>query len=506
MVVTPKASFQNKPVFMARSLGCHMLGAVPPVPSVSNRETFFGGVLKRVGAVLPPFQPKYKRLFRSWWRIFLKKNFKPLDPRTDVSLENWLKHANNYTLARKQELRDAYKPVLRKSDYKVNSFGKTEFLGKYKELRIINSRCDAFKAFTGPIFHQIEQSVFRTKYFAKFVPVEGRMAYLIKRLQVGGRRYASTDYTSFESHMTPEIMKMIEFQLYAHMTNGLPEGTRRPFMHHVTRALSGTQRCHSKFGSFRIDGTRMSGDMCTSLGNGITNLALTFFALYQLGATEVDGVFEGDDGVISHNLKYDPTPKDFEPFGANIKFVPHPTVGDAEFCSFIADDTVGDNLADPGEVLSKVGWSLSLQRHGGPKIMKQLARAKGFSLVYQYPRCPVLRACGEWLLRSTEGVNPLYASSNGRMDWWDQQVLWGMRERLPNGTIADPSRRKFADKFHMSIDQQVNWERMFDSMNQLSTFPMLPGLELPDESYLHNYQHNVVVLDSGASNRLMMWR
>lgn len=83
---------------------------------------------------------------------------------------------------------------------------------------MINSRTDEFKTLTGPTFKLIEKQVFANPWFIKNVPVRERCDYIVERLYKPGMKYYSSDYTSFEALFTPEIMRVVERELYHYMT------------------------------------------------------------------------------------------------------------------------------------------------------------------------------------------------------------------------------------------------------------------------------------------------
>lgn len=470
------------PAFIAaRSLGPTLEGSAPCIPSCNDSHSFVLAVYKRVGRQTPPILGFRLRELRSYVRVFLRNNFEPLSYECDVSREGWLKRTH-YSEKRKQELRDADDGLpLSVKDYICKTHMKLEVLAGIKHVRIINSRSDKFKVFTGPIFKQIEDKVFSTKWFIKHIPVNERMKFLVDRLKNAGRRYAVTDYTSFESHMTPQMMHAVEFQLYDYMTQNLPFYVKQNFMKHVKNALGGTQHCQSKFGSFTIKGTRMSGDMCTSLGNGFTNMMLCFY-LFNANGFSVDGVFEGDDGLLSVGTKQPMlTEKEFKQVGGIIKLNEVGAVEDAEFCGMFCAEGVNDNLGDIVDVLTKFGWTMSHMRMGSPRVCMGLLRAKAFSLAYEFPRCPILRSLAEYALRVTRNFKARFdVDRHGQLGWWDQQVLADFEpDHLPDSHIDQRSREAMERKYHISVALQIKYEKYFEGKSDLHTIPNF-GLDIPE--------------------------
>lgn len=74
------------------------------------------------------------------------------------------------------------------------------------------------------MFKRIEQALFQLPYFIKKIPVEERATYVLDRLFESGAIYYSSDYTSFETHFTAELMDAVEFELYRFMAPDDREG------------------------------------------------------------------------------------------------------------------------------------------------------------------------------------------------------------------------------------------------------------------------------------------
>lgn len=490
--------------FTAISLGAHIEGLAPLIPATNSTDNWIYGVRRRVGLRVDADQHLDFRSLRSFQRVFNHQNFTPLPRDTDYRLDPYLAESH-LPEHRKEEYRQAWKPLAYfwKHQYLLNckNFMKTEVLdrkAKHKKeqmppVRIINSRSDSFKAATGPYFHRIEHSIFSSKYFIKYVPVRDRMRWLIQRLEKSGRIYLSTDFTAFESHMTPGVMQNMEFQLYAHMLKFAP---KRDQILRLMNTIRKKNRSRSKFGSFTIDGVRMSGDMCTSLGNGYTNMILMFHTLSQRGIplSMLDGVFEGDDGLISVPVKYRhliPTEKDFEAMGCHVKLKLAASVSESEFCGIVCDPDVGDNIIDAYGVLVKFGWTMSSQRYGGDKKLMGLLRAKAFSLAYEAPGCPITRALADAMLRLTTGYQPIFDYT-----WWDYQVLQGIDEgKLPPPPIVHfKSRVVMAEKFGVDIPTQLRYEQFFASMRSVCPLPNYFNEDLVAKSHVDMWDRNCLVI------------
>jgi len=335
--------------------------------------------------------------------------------------EEWLA-TTPYTEARKNELRkviaDMYQaPPSRKQASRISSFGKTESYPVYKLLRWINARPDCVKVWLGPLIKQVEQVVFSRDEFIKHTPVPERPAKLAG-LRNAMLRYFLTDFTAYESHFLPEFMKACEIELYRYVLAFLPEEEMRL----VEEVLTGTNRLHTRLGVAAIvEGRRMSGDMCTSLGNGFTNLMLMLFVAKLKKAT-VSGFVEGDDGIFASDVEI--TEEDYTKLGWTIKLrevndpcemIPLSTEGldttfgasCGAFCGILCAGS--QIIRDPRSFLSTFGWTSSFI-HAGPKIMHELLRAKALSACYETPQCPIVGAVARRALKLTRGVNPRWTN------------------------------------------------------------------------------------------------
>ena len=202
------------------------------------------------------------RRFVSKW---LKRNLPPLPADTDYSFESWLRDTN-YPDWRKEELKSAYSEIENKYDkkyYRVKCFMKDETYMTAKHARGIFARSDYAKCLLGPFFKRIEERLYNLPQFIKHIPVCDRPQYISNMLDVPGAKYIATDYTSYESHFSQEVMRNCEFVLYRHMTKLCPD--QKFFKWAMDNVLAGYNTCTFKRFKLGIQATRMSGEMCTSL-------------------------------------------------------------------------------------------------------------------------------------------------------------------------------------------------------------------------------------------------
>jgi hypothetical protein len=150
----------------------------------------------------------------------------------------------------------------------------------------------------------------------------------------------------------------------------------------------------------------MSGDMCTSLGNGFTNLMVSLFALHEAGVdlTKVCGHVEGDDGIFSAPIV--PSVNAYASVGFDIKLERIESPETASFCGIIYSQT-GDLLRDPLKFIRGFGWTGTMV-DAGRKVKFELLRAKALSAMYETPNCPIVGALAYAAYRMTMAYSPRY--------------------------------------------------------------------------------------------------
>jgi len=380
---------------------------------------------------------------------FCVRYLTPVDP---LEFEDWLASCLSYNENRKEQLRQSARELYgqfpsKKMCQKVQSFVKTESYLQLKHARMINSRSDHFKAWSGPYFKAMEQEVYKLHWFIKHVPVKDRPAK-VKALRASGRLYYQTDYTAFESHFTPQILKAVECRVYKYLLRNHPRAARL-----IEQTLTGPNRMRTRTGvSCTVNGRRMSGDMCTSLGNGLTNLLLVKFIVEELKGGFFDGFVEGDDGLFASSVPL--CIKDFFDLGFTIKINEDGPISDpchASFCGMVFADS-GEIIKDPKKFLSEFGWTSSFIS-GSAVLMDRLLRAKALSACYETPQCPILGAMSREALRRTRGVRPLFVEDGYHHTPKDEAPI-------PEFSPSMDTRLLFELKYGVSVGTQLLAEQL----------------------------------------------
>lgn len=461
------------------SPGFATAGVALPTPDPQDPTTMRAGVQKRVACAPLPADRVELEQFGKFVAMTIPQIFVPLSPDEDVSVERWIANAP-YPEARKRELLAKWYALTDRKSAKLRHckcFMKLERYLDWKHARGIYSRSDEFKCMVGPIFHAIEKVVFSHPWFIKKVPIKDRPAYIRDYLYAAGSVFSNTDYTTYEASFTAELMNACEFQLYDFMTQFLP--CHNEFMEEVRNTLGGVNTCLFKWFRLRLPAGRMSGEMCTSLGNGFTNWMVMKYFAWKKGM-EVIGVVEGDDGLCRFSGPI-PDATEFAKLGLNIKLEIHTKFESASFCGLVfhPDDCL--NVADPRKILATFGWVNGQYSEAKLSTQISLLRCKALSLAHQYPGCPIVAKLADKALELTAGrdVRHLITQSRAFSQYERElllQVLPDERSLAHRRTATPYTTRLLMDEvFGISPELQITIEEYIDSLtlNADGTLPML---------------------------------
>lgn len=481
---------------VAISLGAHVEGCAPPKPDLSHTKTAIRGSVRRFVTRPLPMDGRQRKRLKRFIKKLLRKELVPLSPDTDFSVKTWLSKTN-YPKARRDELQKVADEMISPHDKEftvVKSFIKEETYPEYKDARAINSRSDEFKVIAGPYFKAIEEKLYELHWFIKKVPVPERAKYIKDKLWSPNAKYVASDYTSFEAHFTKEVMQTIEFQLYKYMMKNCPNDI---FTHVVLAALEGVN--HIKFKDFivNVEAIRMSGEMCTSAGNGFSNLMLMLYALKANGCTEIAGVVEGDDALFSFKGE-PPTTEFFANLGFNIKLENHTELNRASFCGLIFDTEDLVNVTDIRQVLLNFGWTTRAYVVANKATRMMLLRAKGFSLAYEYSGCPVLGALARYALRVTRTFSKQklerYVKESRNINEYERETLLNAINLYPsvaNAPVPIKTRQLVEDMYGVTKDEQIKIEQYLDSLKTLQPLRLPVIYDHMPEVSKHYYHHYV---------------
>jgi hypothetical protein len=488
---------EDKPQFdrpVSIELPISVSGVAQPLVSPGDQTTWLGGVYKRTGTKTPRMNRKMKRGFKSFVHRWCKTNLTPLDPGYDLSPETWLENAP-YSRKRKTKLMSDFRKfqtgTLGVKETAVKGFQKWETYPSIKYPRMINSRSDYFKVYSGPAFDAISKEIFSNKYFIKKIPVDLRPKALYEELYSEGSTYIATDYTSFEAHFTSEVMACCEFIMYRYMMKNHTEGKKT--MNEIIRTLQGKNKIIYRHGVVEIDASRMSGEMNTSLGNGFTNLMVFLYLSERNGAGQVKGFVEGDDGLFSvQNPSKAPTAEDFFDLGWNIKIDTHKNLNHASFCGCVFEITDMVNVPDVLSVLTTLGWGSQRYVNASQSTQMMLLKSKALSYAYQYNGVPIVSKLSRSILKTLEHVK-IEGRIVKQLEPHKQVILSrAMKNLPPERVVGNMTRNLVWELQNIPISDQIKIESALENTAlPINTRVEFPTLDFPP-LWSHIHQNYVV--------------
>jgi len=441
-------------------------GFGPICLDTNDPETVFDAFRKRLLRDIPKSDVRLLAEFKKFVAGWVEENIKKIVP---YEFEEWLA-TTSYNEARKGELREAWRTLRgglpdEHACASIDSFIKSEFYDVFKFARVINSRSDLFKVFSGPIFKAIEDEVYKHPAFIKHVPVPDRPV-LVDGLRLAGCNFIDSDFEAFESHFVKQVMEACECALYTWCVGWwLCESHVRT----LVGTIAGMNKMKMRNGTRGwVVARRMSGDMCTSLGNGFTNLMLALFIAHRHGYS-ISGFVEGDDGIFALSgvpegwLEGDDCPlvQAYRALGFSIKIHCYDDPCQASFCGMIFGRS-GQIVRDPRHFVRGFAWTQSFIS-AGDKIMFELLRAKALSAAYETPHCPIVGIFARAAIEATRGYDARFVNDGFHTR---PPSEWTVPEFAP--TLE--TRMLFADKFGISPEDQVRAEAMVlsDGMGGIS--------------------------------------
>lgn len=494
--------FEQRGTMMV-SLGCHVEGAVCPIPDTTSPNNAIEGSQKRFARADPPeFCRSEFEKFAQWVRDVTRTCFTPCTEQELQTFDEWLED-RPYTLKRKNDLKKTHsgllldgsiishrhgkKPVMKT---RVKCFVKEEFYPEYKFSRCINSRDDEFKVYIGRFFRAIEKVVFKDDDFAKYIPVADRGDWLQSKLLMDCVKCCTTDFTAMEASIKSRVFEEIEIPFYEHMLQGVHGG--RDAVEAMRLVLPGRNNCMFRDFNLRIDGCRMSGEMNTSLGNGFVNKMLISYYLFCHGKDwrSPKGI-EGDDGIFLDVVKSQ-VGDFFTKLGFRIKLLDNLPLSEASFCGIVADEDDKKIITDPREVLATLGWANRNYMRMNDRTRHTMIRAKAMSMAYSYQGCPVLSACARWLLRCTKSydVRHFISQSPSLSEYEREQLLAALNNfslAVCEVKVGQGTRDLVERLYEVPVEVQLRMEAWFDAQTEIRPIPALDlGMELPFD-WIHFY-------------------
>lgn len=474
---------------MRISLGPHVLGYANPVPDTTSGPSALEGVVKRVAAQMPVPNRAMMRRLRRFTIRFLEREFrgKHFSVDEDFDFTEWIDNTP-YPLYRREELKEMFEdctlPFAKRKI--VKAFVKDESYTEYKYPRGIYSRLDEYKILVGPFFQKLGEIIFGNEHFIKKIPCDLRADVIIDRLS----KYANlflTDFSQFEATFVRMVMK-IEFTVYSWF---LKYNKKKDYiLKLINHGMMSVNFIQFLTFAISISCKRMSGEMNTSVGNGIFNFIATSFIVQEIrGSKNFYGLYEGDDGITGLDGQM-PRSGDYTLLGANIKIEVPDSISEASFCGVVCDEIERNNCTDPMEAIMSFGYTTRQYIGASNYKLLCLLRCKAMSLLYQYPGCPILRDLAIYGLRVTDCVDScslMQTAARIKQSAWERAQLDEMFERInvqhlvENVRVGERTRVMVEKKFKIPVSRQIEIEEMLKEKNDLEPI-IIPDMHL----YVHS--------------------
>lgn len=433
----------------------------------SNVAQWYLGVIKRVIPDLRVVDKDLLNEFRTFVRNFVTSNYTTLpyvEP-TREFLETWLE-GSKYNISQKEGFRSAFDAYMRgeitQNIFACNSFIKKELYDELKYGRIINSRSDQFKAVVAPYIKQVEEQVFSSNHFVK----HHHPSFTAERLQEIHRAYGTvveTDYSSFEGSFTTEIMAACELQLFEYIL------ADNPTILSLVRDsyLKPNKIVFRDKSSFQFRGSRMSGEMWTSLANGFTNAMLLEFCAHKAGA-EVDYLVEGDDGFYGTTNSFDSTI--VTRLGFRLKIEEVMSINECSFCG-VKVNAEGTNVGDAMKQLNNLGMTCDpgcLQPRAR-KRRRYMIKAKMMSAQVIFGDAPIMSKCIEKELLSqlhnTSTQRQKFKQLIRQAHYWVERIgLEAFLDEKPHPfNVTHRDRLQFEEVSNVHVNEQIAIENEVSS-------------------------------------------
>lgn len=439
----------------------------PHIVDPRSESNIMRGLCKRI-ATYRPFERQEIRKFKKFVAEKIKE-YEPLDyvPMSHELLnEKWLE-SSKYNVKKRTEFHNLLQSYLdnnysEKELYECKIFVKREITEEMKEPRIISSRSDMYKAIVAPYIRMIEERVYNEHFIKHCTPIQ--VSERVRRVTENYEYFYETDYSSFESSFSIPFLQACEKQLFEHMLRNNPE-----ILRHVKVACNGDNRLSCIYGKANLPGSRMSGELWTSLANGFSNMMMIEYMVRNTNkeSHRYDYLVEGDDGLIGTTQLIDLSPSRRLGFTLTLKQGRH--INDLSFCGMI----VGPNglYADPRKVLLKFGNVIEpsllhirdSKRYD--KIAKEYMRTKALSTLVTSGHTPIIGAVVNKILDLTEGS---YFRLK-YLDFWESDIMEVQKEfhKIKRANIDDADREFFAKTFGIPAHQQLLIEKDIETMNTM---------------------------------------
>lgn len=442
-------------------------------------ENQVASILYRIGRRLPPRDPGMLNVMAEVARDeFLPYvSSVPLD--LDWSVEDWLDNTS-YSTGKKNIARNCALNSLFHTPFVpsvVPAFMKDEGYdpGEWSKYpRMIFPR-PSVVPLVGPAFSLIEKAIYQHPAFVKGYSTAARVNLLEERVRVDGAEYYATDYSSYESHMTREVMFAVLFPVLEKFLAQVAGGAEAYAM--LIRSCLPAQFVITRHARFRVVDALMSGDRWTALFNTLFNWVCMKTAERVYGLEILGGLVEGDDGIFAFAPGCGPTTGQMEALGCIIKIEQRDTLEEASFCGLVYSEADRLVVPDVANCLLKASWLPGSTAELKPAKRLMFSRLRALSYAHQYGNIPILGAWCRRVIQLTQNFHAVHGflSRTRSFSEYEKDVIRsaldsieGLRgkeilERLGlDAPVPMDTRVLVAKTQHMDIHSQILYEALIE--------------------------------------------
>lgn len=338
-------------------------------------------------------------------------------------------------------------------DAKVRMFIKADKFHdpEVKAPRAIQYRSKKYCLELARFVHPIEEALYSTidwtgtTMCAKGRNLKERAADLLEKSKhFSDPLFVCLDHSKFDAHITTELLK-IESHFYQRLFAG---GDRKKIRYLMRMQLvnKGTTKSGT---TYKTNGTRMSGDQNTALGNTALNMLIL---TEWLGNIKHSMYVDGDDSVViiecADEVKLPPLASTMAEMSMETKIETTKIFEHVDFCQSRPVETQeGWRLVrNPTRVLSRIGWSVYPMSN---LELRRWVRSVGLCEMVTGRGVPILQQIG--LLFSTAG-NGRYLVTDKH---YDASHLQHQVDRVKPISITASTRYSFEQAWGISVEQQL---------------------------------------------------
>jgi hypothetical protein len=370
---------------------------------------------------------------------WMRYAWKPMD------FNKWAKRYppnRRFELERAREWNLASPTMLRSKDAVVTNFLKIETTTNQTDPRNISPRKDEFMVVLGPIVASVEKHAHKAPFLVKGLNLKTRDRRMESLLKYDS--FFEIDFARFDMTISQDMLEVERTFILSNYPKQLFPEVHRAY--DLMMQTTGISRMDT---SYHRKGGRQSGDLTTSIGNGLLNRFAIWACLRNLPRKAWTSFHEGDDGIIGVKSEYVNIVREalqfLWVFGLQPKIDCYDYIGLTSFCGrYLAETTNGLlSYSDPLRTLTKLHTTCS----AGPA--KELALAKALSYLHTDRETPII---GPWCQAIIEQLRPEVHPS--KLKRRINELV--RRNELP--WLASEHIRKYGIDIHASSSCTVNPE------------------------------------------------